>query len=334
MSRIKTLLLSASVLGLSSGVAISAEMTVLASIKPVHALVAGVMKDVGTPGLLVEGNASPHAYSLKPSQAAALQEATLVFWVGHDLETFLDKPLETIATDGVSISLAEAPGVTRLPFRDAGADVHDDHGHDDHKHDDHSHDDDGHSEAAHADDGHGHDHGEGATDPHVWLDPANAKAMTLHIAETLSQADPQNAERYRQNAADLTARIETMTQEIAAELAPVREQSYVVFHDAYQYFEKRFGLSQAGAITLSPEATPSAARIAEIQHRIEDTGAVCVFSEPQFNPKLVNVVIEGTPARTGTLDPLGSTLPDSADLYVELMHGMARAFKDCLAPAE
>ncbi|SDU03767.1 zinc ABC transporter substrate-binding protein [Stappia sp. ES.058] len=358
MSRIRTLLLSASLLGLSSGMAMGAEMNVVASIKPVHALVAGVMKGVGTPELIVEGAASPHSYSLKPSQAAALQEARLVFWIGHDLETFLDKPLDTIAKDGVSVSLFEAPGVTHLAFREnAGEDAHahdektdrtdGDHAHEDHHdhdHDDHDHD--GHDHGAehdhgtdeahedHAADDHGHGHAHGAEDPHVWLDPDNAKAMTRHIAATLAQADPENAERYRENAADLTARIDLMSQEIADTLAPVRDKRYVVFHDAYQYFEKRFGLSSAGAITVSPEAKPSAARIAEIQHRIEDTGAVCVFSEPQFDPKLVTVAIEGTAARKGSLDPLGNTLADSGTSYLDLMRGMAKEFKDCLSSAD
>jgi zinc transport system substrate-binding protein len=339
MSPIRTLLLSASLLGLSTGMAVGAEMNVVASIKPVHALVAGVMTGVGTPELIVAGSASPHSYSLKPSQAAALQEASLVFWIGHDLETFLDKPLDTIAKDGVSISLFEAPGVTHLPFREnAGEDAHahdekTDHADGDHAHDDHDHNhgnDESHED--HAADDHGHAHG--AEDPHVWLDPDNAKAMTRHIAATLAQVDPANAERYRENAADLTARIDLMSQEIADTLAPVLDKRYVVFHDAYQYFEKRFGLSQAGAITLSPEAKPSAARIAEIQHRIEDTGAVCVFSEPQFDPKLVTVAIEGTAARKGSLDPLGSTLAGTPDLYFDLMRGMANDFKACLSPAQ
>ncbi|WP_029059572.1 zinc ABC transporter substrate-binding protein ZnuA [Stappia stellulata] len=339
MSPIRTLLLSASLLGLSTGMAIGAEMNVVTSIKPVHALVAGVMKGVGTPDLIVKGTASPHAYSLKPSQAAALQDAQFVFWIGHDLETFLDKPLDTIATDGVSVSLSNAPGITRLAFRDTGAGEHDGHDHggeDDHDHDGHDHDDHGHPEKAQADHDHdhGHDHAHGATDPHLWLDPDNAKAMTQHIARTLAQADPANADRYLENAADLTARIDLMSQEIADTLAPVRDARYVVFHDAYQYFEKRFGLSSAGAITISPEARPSAARIAEIQHRIEETGAVCVFSEPQFDAKLVAVAIEGTATRKGSLDPLGSTLADTPDLYFDLMRGMANDFKTCLSPAQ
>jgi zinc transport system substrate-binding protein len=351
MPRIRTLLLSASLLGFSSGMAVSADLEVMASIRPVHALVAGVMKDVGTPGLIVEGNASPHAYSLKPSQAAALQDADLVFWVGPDLETFLTKPLETIARADASASLSEAEGITRLAFRDTvGDDTHDhahgDHGHDDshdgHDHDKHDHDHDhdkeeheahDHPEEKHADghDGHGHDHAHGATDPHIWLDPENAKAMTLEIAARLAKADPDNADRYRENAERIAARLDVVSAEIAETLAPVRDKRYVVFHDAYQYFEKRFGLAPAAAITLNPETNPGAARISEIKHRIEDTGAVCVFSEPQFDPKLVRVTIEGTDARTAVLDPLGGTLPDTDDFYYGLLRGMAETFRDCLA---
>jgi zinc transport system substrate-binding protein len=349
MPRIRTLLLSASLLSVSSGMAVSADLDVVASIRPVHALVAGVMKDVGTPGLIVEGNGSPHAYSLKPSQAAALQEADLVFWVGPDLETFLTKPLETIAAAGTSVSLVEADGITRLTFRETVGDDAHDHGHDDDGHDhdhghdkhDHAHDDHAHADAddhAHADakeaDGHGHDHAHGATDPHLWLDPENAKAMTLEIAERLSRADPDNADRYRGNAQEVIAGLDGLSAEIAETLAPVRDKRYVVFHDAYQYFEKRFGLAPAAAITLNPETNPGAARISEIRHKIEETGAVCVFSEPQFDPKLVRVTIEGTDARTAVLDPLGGTLPDSETLYIDLMRQMANAFKDCLSSSK
>ncbi|MEQ8602826.1 MAG: zinc ABC transporter substrate-binding protein [Marivibrio sp.] len=342
---------------------------VVASIKPVHALAAQVMDGVGAPTLLVEGAASPHAFSLRPSQAQALQGADVVFWVGPDLEQFLVEARETLAADARSAPLMQAAGVETLTFRadpafephshddehghgdhghdDHGHDEHGrdhghdhdhdhakaeehDHGHDDHGHDDHGHDDHGHDDHGHDD--HGHDHAHGGVDAHIWLDPMNAKAMLAAMAETLAAADPANAARYRANADAAAGEIDALSADLAERLAPVRERPYIVFHDAYQYFERRFGLSAIGAVTVSPERAPGAARVQAIRDRIQETGAVCVFSEPQFEPRIVEVVTEGTGAATGVLDPLGATLEPGPGLYAALMTDLADSALDCLSP--
>lgn len=355
MTLARQLLLSASLL-VATTAAGHAAPKVVASIKPVHSLVAAVMQGVGEPALIVEGAGSPHTYSLKPSQAKALQEADLVFWIGHELEAFLEKPVETIGTNARAVELIDAHGLIKLPFREGGpfeahrhgedeghdhaaeADGHDhaeEHAKEEHEHEHaHEHEHEHKHETAEAA-GHDHDddHAHGAFDTHVWLDPENAKAMVSEIAEALAEADPDNAATYEANAASTIARLEALHTDIDARLAPVRGKGFIVFHDAYQYFEKRFDISASGSITVSPEVMPGAERVAEIKGRISELGATCVFSEPQFEPKLIQVVTEGTPARAGVLDPLGAELADGPDLYFGLIDGLATSMQECLGGA-
>ena len=321
MRFIKAAFLATTLLSASTTLA-KADVKVVASIKPVHSLVAAVMQDVGAPDLIVEGAASPHTYSLKPSQARKLQDADLVFWIGHELEAFLEKPIDGIATGATAVSLLDSHGLTRITFREGGA--FDDHGHDhdDHGHDE-KHDDHGHDEKH---DDHGHDE----FDPHVWLDPANAKVLVHEIEEALSEADPDNAAAYAANADKVMGKLDSLVAEIDAELQPVKGRGYIVFHDAYQYFETRFGMTAVGSITVSPEVLPGAERVAELQEKVRHLNATCVFSEPQFEPKLVATVTENTDAGTGVLDPLGASVTDGPDLYFTLIRGMARSLKDCL----
>jgi zinc transport system substrate-binding protein len=358
--KIATALLACSALGLASAPA-SALEGVVTSIKPVHSLVAGVMQGVAEPTLIVQGAGSPHTYALRPSEAAALEGASVVFWVGEGMENFLAGPLETLAGEATVVELAKAHDLVTLDYRSGGpfeAHDHDDHAHgddahgQDHAHDDHAHGDDhahahegesheGHSheeghDHAHEEAGghdHGHDqgHAHGAHDMHLWLDPQNAKAFVHEIEETLSRLDPDNAETYAANAEALEARLDALIEETNAALEPVRDRRFIVFHDAYQYFENRFGLTAAGSITVSPEAIPGAQRVAEIKARVEELGATCVFAEPQFEPRLVQVVTEGTPARAGVLDPLGADLADGPELYFELIGNMSSALTTCLA---
>lgn len=318
MHRLATLLLAS---GIVFGTAASAiaQVKVVTSIKPVHSLVAAVMDGVGAPDLIIEGAGSPHNYALKPSQARMLEAADVVFWVGPELETFLEKPLQTIATSATAVELFDADGLVRLPYREGA--TFEKHGHDAH--------DDGHE--GHDDGQEAHDHGEDRHDSHVWLDPVNAKAMVREIARHLSEADPDNAAAYGANADRTLNRLDTLIADVNAMVAPVRDKPFVVFHDAYRYFENRFGLQAAGSITLSPEHAPGAERIAEIRDRIAAISAVCVFSEPQFEPKLVETVIEGTRARIGVIDPLGADLPAGPDLYFTVIGGMAGSLKACLS---
>ncbi|MDK1373184.1 MULTISPECIES: zinc ABC transporter substrate-binding protein ZnuA [unclassified Sinorhizobium] len=308
-------------------------LNVVASIKPVHSLVASIMEGVGEPSLIVEGGASPHTYNMKPSNAAALQAANVVFWVGHGLEAFLDKPLEALGSGAKVVELSAAPGLEKLTFREGGA--FEAHGHDDEgdeaAHDGHEHEEHGaEQEPAHD---HEHDHAEGEFDMHLWLDPMNAKAMAAEIEKALAEADPDNASAYEANLAKLNQRLDALDTNLAETVAPVRDKPFVVFHDAYQYFEHRYKVRVAGSITVSPEVLPGAERLSEIRAKIKELGATCVFAEPQFEPKLINVVIEGTPAKSGTLDPEAATLDAGPDLYFQLMENLGASLKSCLASA-
>ncbi|MCC0014013.1 MAG: zinc ABC transporter substrate-binding protein ZnuA [Hoeflea sp.] len=344
MHKIKSLLLATTLLAYTA-VSASAEVNVVASIKPVHSLVAAVMEGLGGPGLIIEGAGSPHNYALKPSQAQMLEQANLVFWIGHELEAFLEKPLETVGANARSVELIDAHDLVRLDFREGGAfekHSHDDHdqaaaaGHDDH--DDHGHektveaDHDDHDREKTAEAGHG-DHDHGAFDAHVWLDPMNAKAMVHEIEEALVAADPDNAAKYEANAEAVSAKLDTLIAEVGAELEPVKDKGFIVFHDAYQYFEKRFGVTASGSITVSPEVMPGAERITEIRARVQELGAACVFAEPQFEPKLISTVIEGTQARSGVIDPLGAELDNGPELYFQVIRNMASSIKTCLSEA-
>ena len=290
---------------------------VVVSIKPIHSLVAAVMEGVGTPDLIVDGAASPHTYALKPSNARNLEQAQVVFWVGPGMEAFLQKPLTSLGSNATVVELDQAPGITKLKFREGGAfEPHDD----------------GDEPAAgekHAHDHDDHDHGE--FDTHLWLDPHNAKAMVAEVTTSLVAADPANALTYEANQKALNDKLDALDTEIASTIAPVKDKPFIVFHDAYQYFEHRYGVRVSGSITVSPESIPGAQRVSEIHSKVADLGATCVFAEPQFEPKLVNVVLEGTSAKSGVLDPEAATLSPGPDLYFDLMRGIASSLKSCLS---
>ncbi|KQS79276.1 zinc transporter [Rhizobium sp. Leaf384] len=310
---------------LAAGTAHAQTPDVVVSIKPIHSLVAAIMQGVGEPALIVEGAASPHTYNMKPSNAAALQNAKIVFWMGEGMEHFLTKPLETLGSKATIVALEDAPGVEKLPQREGGPFEADDDG------------DEAEAAPAEAAGGHAatdadaHAHDDGEFDMHSWLDPRNAKAMAAEIETVLSKTDPDHAAAYRANRETLDARIDALDRAIAATVAPVKDRPFVVFHDAYQYFEKRYGVAIAGSITVSPETAPGAQRLKEIHAKIETLGATCVFAEPQFEPKLVNVVLEGTNAKSGTLDPEAGTLTAGPDLYFQLMNGIAQSLASCLS---
>ncbi|WP_306145084.1 zinc ABC transporter substrate-binding protein [Roseibium sp. MMSF_3412] len=380
------------------------------------------MEGVGEPEIIIDGAASPHGFALKPSQAALIQGADVVFWVGPSLSSSLAKPIEAMAADAVEVELLDAKGIDLLPYREgANFDAHDhDHGdheehadhddhdkheehaehdhdehdhekhadhddhdhekheehaehdhddhekhadHDDHDHDKHEehaeHDHDEHDHEKHADhddhdhdkheehaehdhdehdhekhaghdDHHGHDHA-GGMDPHIWLNPDNGIAIAAAMAETLSEFDPDNAATYKQNAAAFAERIEALEGDLAKTLEPAKGKNFVVFHDAYHYFEHHFDFEASGAITLTPETVASASRVAEIKDQMADLEVTCVFQEPQFEAKLVDVVLEGTDARKGTLDPLGTGLENGPDLYPDLLTSMSQSLADCLS---
>jgi len=300
------MLLAAAGAVLAGAVTARADSQVVASIKPVHSLVAAVMEGAGDPALIVEGAGSPHTYSLKPSQAAQMEKARVIFWIGPELETFLVKAIETIGANSKIVALADAPGLVKLRPREGGT----------------------FEEDADAGDGH---HAQSGLDPHLWLDPENAKAFVAEIEKVLAEIDPSNAQRYAENAKAETARLDALTNEVETELAPVRNRHFIVFHDAYQYFEHRFGLAASGSITVSPDIPPGAVRVGEIQAKVREFGATCVFAEPEFEPKLVSTVIEGSQAKSGVLDPLGAQLENGPGLYFELIRNLAKSIRGCLS---
>ena len=272
---------------------------VVVSIKPIHSLVSGLMEGVAEPTLLIKGSGSPHGYVLRPSEARALADADLVIWVGHALETFMEKPLKTLSSKAASLELLDALEDDLLTFR--SGDEWDEHDH--------------------AGDHYGH--GKTDVNPHVWLNPKLAIKIVASTTQALSDLDPANRNRYTANASCLTQKLEELDKNLADKLAPVKERPYIVFHDAYQYFEDAYQLNSAGSLTVSPERKPGAKKIYEIRKRIQESGAVCVFSEPQFEPRLIATLIEGTNVRTGILDPLGADLPEGTDSYFVLLNNLA-----------
>ena len=313
----------------------NAETKVVASIKPIHSLASYLMDGVSEPGLIVDGYASPHSFAMKPSHAKMLQEGDLIFWVGEDLESFLEKPLKSIAKKAEKIELMEIKGLNKLKFRERNIfDGHDDHGHDDgHKEDDHDdhakkEDDHGHDDE-HKEDGHddheGHAHGE--YDPHIWLDPSNAKVILKEMAEHLIEKDQKNTSIYKSNLKKALKELDKLTKDVKSDLN--KEFKSIVFHDAYQYFEKRFDINVMGAFTVNPDVMPGAEQLAEIREIIEHDKVSCVFSEPQFNPDIINAVAKDMNISTGVLDPLGATLNPGKDLYFDLISNMSKSFKGC-----
>ena len=360
----------------------NADIKVVASIKPIHSLASYLMDGVAKPDLIVDGYASPHGFAMKPSHAKMLQNADLIFWVGEDLENFLEKPLKSIAKKAEKIELMEIKGLQVLKFRERNIfDDHDDHGHDDHDdhgkkeddhddhdhddhgkkeddHDDHDHDDHGKKEDDHDDHGHddhgkkdghddhghddhgkkdGHDdhddhdghegHHHGEFDPHIWLDPVNAKVILKEMAEHLIENDSKNEATYKSNLKKALNDIDKLTADVKAELN--KSVASIVFHDAYQYFEERFNVNILGAFTVNTDVMPGAEQLKEIREVIEHDKVACVFSEPQFNPDIIKAVAKDMNIKTGVVDPLGATLNPGKSLYFDLIRNMSASFKGC-----
>ena len=330
----------------------NADIKVVASIKPIHSLASYLMDGIAKPDLIVDGYASPHGFAMKPSHAKMLQDADIVFWVGEDLENFLEKPLKSVAKKAEKIELLEIKGLNKLKFRERNIfDGHDEHGHDDHghkkkddhddhghedghkkkdDHDDHDHDDHAKKEDGHDDhddhDGHeGHNHGE--FDPHIWLDPINAKVILFEMSKHLIENDPKNESVYRANLSQAYKDIDKLTSDVTSELN--ESVASIVFHDAYQYFEKRFNVNILGAFTVNTDVMPGAEQLAEIREVIEHDNVACVFSEPQFNPDIIKAVAKDMNIKTGVVDPLGATLNPGKTLYFDLIKNMSASFKGC-----
>ena len=288
--------------------------SVAVSIKPIHSLIAGVMRGVGSPDLIISGTASPHAYALRPSQARALRRARLVFWVGPNLESVLVTPLKALSGKAKVISLGSHPKIHRLALRTqriwANGKRHgSQHGHD--------HD--------------GHDHGQGF-DPHIWLDPKNAKIITQIAGRALSRHDPSNTSIYAANVRRQLGELDRLLAAMRQTLGDTKGRAFIVFHDAFQYLEDRFGLTSLGAIALSPDRQPGPRQLSRLRALIRARNIGCVFQEPQFPSRIAAALVRSTNARLGVLDPIGSAIAAGPDHYGKLMRTNAKALSNCLTP--
>ena len=285
---------------------LNAEVKVVATIKPIHSLVAGVMDGLGSPSLIVDGSNSPHNFSLKPSHAKMIEDAEIIFWVGEDLETFMIKSLESIANNATKVSFMDLDNITKLKFKEEN--ILEVEGYDD-DHDDHD------------------DHADGEFDAHIWLDPKNAIEIVNEIAKTLSLKDPNNKNVYYSNAEKLNHSLNELIKKI--NLSINKDARFIVFHDAYQYFEKRFDVSSAGALILNEEALPSAKKVSEIHKIIKKQNINCIISEPQFNPNIIKSIAQDSSILTRSFDPLGSSFDTNKNLYFEMILSLSNSLKDC-----
>ena len=282
---------------------------IIVTIKPLHSLVTGVVGNTAKTHLLVSGNQSPHGFKFKPSQVKLLNNSAVVFYIGDTFETFMEKAFDSIPSNVVKVPVAEKARLKLLPYREGGPWEED-------KHEGHDHGHEGH-------------HDEGGGDMHVWLDPDNAIKMIKAITRELSKVYPENRDIYKANARSYVQKITALDSELSAALSNSKEFPFIVFHDAYQYFEKHYGLNGVGSITFDPHDFPSPKRLKEIRGKLNEMSAACVFSEPQFSDRLVRTVIKGTSAKTALIDPLGSNIKDGPNLYFELLSEMAGSFKRC-----
>lgn len=275
---------------------------VVVSIKPLHSLVSAVMGDLGRPGLILKQAGSEHGYALKPSDAKILSTADIIFIANPNMELFLSRPIENLGVKEHMIALSSAPGIELLPIREGGLF-----------------------------EGDGDVHNSSGNDFHFWLDPENARKVVTYIADILAKKDPDHAANYRDNAAAYNKMLAELEQNIRQSIASVSDENFIVFHDAYQYFEHRFGLHAVGSVAIDPERQPGAKRLSAIRNTIRNEHIVCVFAEPQFPNKLVDIVVENTSARVGMLDPLGQSLTEGATLYPELIKNLRNNLVSCLS---
>ena len=319
-----------SIIPISFITGVNAEIKVVTTIQPLHSLISNVMGNKGKLDLILEGTASPHSFTLKPSHAKMLENADAIFWIDKDLESFLEKPLKSIPKKAKVVHLMDISGLEIHKFREkniyGGHDDHDKHGHKEDKHDDH--DKHGHKEDKHDDhDKHGHAHAHGEFDVHIWLDPNNAKVIVKEVANQLATLDSKNSDFYKENSKKTINKLDNLINKIDKSIN--KKASFVTFHDAYQYFEKRFGVEALGALTINTDIQPGAKQIEEIQHLVEDKNIKCIFSEPQFNPKLINMIAKSSGAKTGVLDPHGSSYKPGNDLYFNLINDLYENLNKC-----
>ena len=318
---------------------------VITTIQPINSLVSAVIGNTGKTISLIPAEISPHEFKLKPSDAKKMQEGNIIFYISKHLESDVVKVFDNLPKNIKIVDLLEETGIEHLSIRDNEAwERHDHHGHDDHddhdkhgkKHDDHDDHDkhgkkhDDHDHDKHAKKHDDHDDHQTKDDVHIWLSPDNAIKIINKANKVLSLYYPQNAKIYDENTKIMIDKINKLKAELTKDLAPIKDKPYVVFHDAYQYFEKAFGLNAVGSVALEGDIASSPKQVSYIKEKIVKLKASCVFQEPQFDSKLVKIVVEGTNAQIGTLDPLGVGIKDEKDFYLQLLRNMAKSLKECL----
>jgi zinc transport system substrate-binding protein len=281
---------------------------VAVTIKPIHALVAGIMQGVGEPQLLLPDGTSPHTFQLKPSTLKQLQQAELIIWVGPELELFMVKSLEQFHPRFGVLTLLALDHLQILNQRNTREWAHD------HKHD--------HDESSH----HSHE----GQDPHIWLSTDNAKIIVDSIAAVLSQHDPDNAKIYQANAKNLKAKINTVKTRLTAQLSPVQTKPFMVYHDGYQYFEKEFQLDAVGTMMINPHLPLSAHGLSEIKQLIKDNNVKCVFRETEFNDTMTRQYLNGIGVNVEELDPLGARIPQGPQAYEKILLQLGDTLSSCL----
>ena len=331
-----------------SGVNVFATETtgVISTIQPINSLVSAIIGNTGKSITIIPSEQSPHDFKLKPSDVKVLQNGNIIFYVSNHLESSITKVLKNLPKNIKLINLMEESGVNHLAIRDNDAwERHDHHGHDDHdvhdkhgkKHDDHDdhdkhgkkhddHDDHDKHEKKHDD----HDDHEKEDDVHVWLSPDNAIKIVQKVNKVLSLYFPENSKIYNDNTTKFIDKIRNLKMELVKELSPIKNKPFIVFHDAYQYFEKTFELNAVGSVALEGDIASSPKQISIIKDKIVKSKASCVFQEPQFDSKLVKIVVEGTDAKIGTIDPLGVNVSENKDFYLQLLTNMTKSLKECL----
>lgn len=280
---------------------------VLTTVKPLGFIANAITDGVTETKVLLPTSASPHDYSLKPSDVEQLQSAQLVVWIGEEMESFLEKSIDKLPKEKV-LTLEDVPAIKEL-VEHSGEEKEDKH---DHKH---SHD-------------HGHSHDE---DWHIWLSPKAGEQIAEQIAERLSQQLPEQKAKIAENLANFKATLATKNSEIAKQLEPVKSKGYYTFHDAYGYFEEAYGLKSLGSFTINPTVAPGAKTLNAIKKSIAQKQAQCLFAEPQFTPKVIESLSKGTSAKVGQLDPLGAKIELSKNAYPEFLQSLADQFSDCLS---
>ena len=318
---------------------------VITTIQPINSLVSAVIGNTGKTISLIPAEISPHEFKLKPSDAKKMQEGNIIFYISKHLESDVVKVFDNLPKNIKIVDLLEETGIEHLSIRDNEAwERHDHHGHDDHddhdkhgkKHDDHDDHDkhgkkhDDHDHDKHAKKHDDHDDHQTKDDVHIWLSPDNAIKIINKANKVLSLYYPQNAKIYDENTKIMIDKINKLKAELTKDLTPIKDKPYVVFHDAYQYFEKAFGLNAVGSVALEGDIASSPKQVSYIKEKIVKLKASCVFQEPQFDSKLVKIVVEGTNAQIGTLDPLGVGIKDEKDFYLQLLRNMAKSLKECL----